>query len=219
MYPVFAQNGKLAADDEYSDLTSTLRVCATRSWPRVLIALGTFTWTGCTSYFTDATKLSCVLTHEHVPGRIQLTAKVTNRSRSVVSFFDHPDFVSFGILGTDPSKHQGFGGRLVSYNPPTREEVRVVRPGESLEFQETFSFRRLSAGKVRVRPAYGSADSYVDIRGSHLRAEFSYGADRSFFPPFAWLLGRNFACHPEALAQPDLGGTHILSAAKVIPAP
>jgi hypothetical protein len=174
---------------------------------------------GCTTYFTDGSKLSCVLTQEYKAGRIILRAKVRNHSNRTVTFFDHPDFASFMLLGKGPSDHQGFGGRLISYNPPTREDFKVVPPGRSTEFQAWFKYRRLSGDKVRVSGMHDDDDTCLYIRSSYLRAEFSYGASPSFLPRFAGLAGRNYVFHPQALVQPDEGESNIIRISEVFRAP
>ena len=103
--------------------------------PRALLAATCVLLASCASTFTDASKLPCRVTHRIEKNKLIVTATVTNKSKSTVTFVRHPSVYSLSVGAADRKKDKGvgpFAGLVVHFQPATGGNLVRVRPGEQI---------------------------------------------------------------------------------------
>lgn len=151
---------------------------------------------GCTSTFTDASKLETSIAHKIDGDKILVTARIVNRSDRPLTFVRHPHFYNMSVRATDRSKDEAFNLMAVCFVRAKEESLVVVRPGEAATFSESFCFKRRSAGVVDVSQAglgwVSANSSYWRIRDKELQATFHYVSYPDNLPLRARTMGRNY---------------------------
>jgi hypothetical protein len=175
---------------------------------------------GCSTYFTDGTKLPCTITHRAENGQLIIRAEVTNASDKVLTFVNHPDFYYLLVTATDRNRARAEGGALISYVRATAEDLEKVPPGEKFVAEKSYNYRRLSPRTVEISDK-GYFGFKKRIWDPYLRAEFSYGSTLEYLPAHAWILGRNYVVHSDVfdIDSRDSYRTDVIKAASVFRAP
>lgn len=189
MTPTNAVNGEStkAIIELVSDVLARLANCGNQM--RLLFASLVFVVSGCSSYMRDTRAVVPRLDHRIQGDKIILKATVANHTKRSLTFVRHPDFAHFRLSAGDPKAVTDKNIVLIHYFPASLGDLETVRPGTSIQFEETFAYQVVSPRLLKITelPASDVSNSFT-MRDTFVRAKFSYGFYEYHFP----FLGRFF---------------------------
>lgn len=112
---------------------------------------------------------------------LTVTVSVTNRSGRPATFVQHPDHQNISILAADRSKDRAVNIPLISYIRADQSHLVQAAPGQTVVFQDSFSYRHLKRNLVKVGdPVF--PDQGMEIWDENLRASFNYDWYPTYLP-------------------------------------
>lgn len=142
---------------------------------------------GCSTYLPSRDPITARIDHAYSPGRLTLTATLANISDKPVTIVRNPNFYTLSLWARDLKYIDVKRHILFHFANATPSEIEVIPPRRSIQFTESYGYRRTSRSTIEIYSGPISDPGFhARIRDSKLTARFSYG----FYPDYFPLLGR-----------------------------